>query len=74
MSKLIAETDKVRRVGGAYAILLANPGLIGAICAAYEQLVDRFGEEEMYGLSGYFILRAIMRMYSNECEEEIEEE
>lgn len=68
LSKLIAEIDVLRRVGRAYAIILANPGLISAICAVYEQLVDRFEDEEMYGLSGYFLLRAIMKMHSNECE------
>ena len=28
-----------------------------------------FEDEEMYGLSGYFLLRAIMRMHSNECKD-----
>ena len=42
MAKLLAQIDMVRRVGGAWAMLIANPGLISAICAVYEQLVDRF--------------------------------
>lgn len=70
MVKLIAQIDTTRRVGGAYAILISNPGLIGAICAVYEQLVDRFDDDEMYDLSGYFLLRAIMKMNSNEYKEE----
>ena len=70
LAKLIAKIDRMRRVGGAYAMLLANPVLISAICAVYEKLVDRFEDEEMYELSGYFLLRTIMKMNSNECEEE----
>jgi len=74
MAKLFAQIDMTRRVGGAYAIILANPGLISAICAVYEQLVDRFEDEEMYDLSGYFLLRAIMKMNSNECDDETRKE
>lgn len=74
MTKLVAKIDMTRRVGGAYAMLLANPGLISAICAVYEQLVDQFEDEEMYDLSGYFLLRAIMKMNSNECKDEIGKE
>ncbi|MBR5127840.1 MAG: hypothetical protein IKU69_05380, partial [Roseburia sp.] len=33
MAKLFVKIDMARRVGGAYAILIANPGLISAICA-----------------------------------------
>ena len=68
MAELFARIDKVRRVGGAWAMLIANPGLISAICAVYERLVNRFEDEEMYELSGYFLLRAIMRMHSDEVE------
>lgn len=74
MAKLFTKINMVRRVGGAYAILIANPRLISAICAVYEQLVDRFEDEEMYNLSGYFLLRAIMKMNSSECEDETEQE
>ncbi|MBR5565667.1 MAG: hypothetical protein IKW08_05810 [Roseburia sp.] len=74
MAKLFTKINMARRVGGAYAILIANPGLISAICAVYEQLVDRFEDEEMYNLSGYFLLRAIMKMNSSECEDETEQE
>ena len=70
LAKLIAKIDRTRRVGGAYAMILANPVLISAVCALYEQLVVRFEDEEMYNLSGYFLLRAIMKMNSNECDEE----
>jgi len=72
MKKLLTEIDEVRRVGGAWALLIANPGLISAICAVYEQLVDRFEDEELYNWGGYFLLRAIMKMHSNEYKDKTE--
>lgn len=63
--KLLTEIDKVQRVGGSWAVLFANPCLIDAICAVYERLVDQFDDEELFALSGYFLLRAIMRMHSD---------
>lgn len=68
MAELFAKIDKVTRVGGAWAMLIANPGLISAICAVYERLVDQFDNEELYELGGYFLLRAIMKMHSSEVE------
>ena len=64
--KLIAEIDEVRRVGGAWAMLISNPGLISAIYAVYERLVDQFDDEDLYAASCFFLLRAIMRMHSEE--------
>ena len=66
--KIICELDVVRRVGGAYAMLISNPGLKSAIYAVYEVLVDRFDDEALYYQSAFFILRAIMRMHSKELE------
>jgi len=64
--KLIAELDAVRRVGGAWAMLISNPALISAIYAVYERLVDQFEDEELYAESCFFLLRAVMRMHSEE--------
>lgn len=64
--KVISEIDMVRRVGGAYAMLISNPGLKSAIYSVYEVLVDNFDDENLYCQSAYFILRAIMRMHSEE--------
>jgi len=64
--KLIAELDTVRRVGGAWAMLISNPALISAICAVYERLVDQFDDEDLYAESCFFLLRAVMRMHSEE--------
>lgn len=67
MAKLFAEIETVRRIGGAWAMLIANPGLINAICAVYERLVDEFEDEELYWISGFFLLRAIMWMHSDKA-------
>ena len=66
MHKLLAEIDRARRVGGAWALLIANPGLINAIWSIYEQIVDKFDDMELYEISGFFLLRAIMKMHSDE--------
>lgn len=64
--KIICEIDVVRRVGGAYAMLISNSGLKSAIYVVYEVLVDKFDDENLYRQSAYFMLRAIMRMHSEE--------
>lgn len=66
VAKIICEIDVVRRVGGAYAMLISNPGLKSAIYVVYEVLVDRFDDENLYCQCAYFMLRAIMRMHSEE--------
>lgn len=66
IAKIISEIDKVRRVGGAYAMLISNPGLKNAIYVVYEVLVDNFDDETLYCQSAFFMLRAIMRMHSEE--------
>lgn len=68
--RLIWEIDNVTRVGGAYAALIANPGLINAIIVVYEKLVDNFDDEDLYVFAGYFLMRAIMRMHSEEVDKE----
>lgn len=47
-------------------MLISNPGLISAICAVYERLVDQFDDEDLYAESCFLLLRAIMRMHSEE--------
>ena len=65
----MAECECVQRVGGAWAMILARPMLINAICAVYEQLVDKFDDDEMYLISGFFLLRAIMKMRGEDVKE-----
>lgn len=49
ISKLI-----VRRVGGAWAMLIANPCLISAIYAVYDRIVDSFDNDDLYMQSVFF--------------------
>lgn len=65
---IIEKIDIVCRVGGSYALLIANPFLMNAIDVVYEKLVDEFDNEELYQGSGYFLLRAIMKMHSEELD------
>ncbi len=66
MNEIIAKIDVVRRVGGAYAMLISNPCLKSAIYAVYERLVDNFEDEKLYCQSAYFLVCAVMRMHSDE--------
>jgi len=66
---LIAECESVQRVGGAWALIIAGPLIINAICAVYEQIVDRFDDTKMYLICGFFLLRAIMKMRGDEVKE-----
>ena len=66
--KIIGKINVIRRVGGAYAMLISNPCFKSAIYAVYERLVDNFDDEELYCQSAYFLVRAVMRMHSNEIQ------
>lgn len=70
LASLMHELDRVRRVGGAWAMLIANPCLISAIYAVYDRLVDSFDDENLYLQSAYFLMRAVMKMHSDEITEE----
>lgn len=63
---IMEELDMVRRVSGAYAMLIANPVLSSAIYSVYDRLIDNFDNEKLYLHSAYFLLRAIMKMNSDE--------
>lgn len=69
VNAIIVELNRVRRVGGAYALLLANPCLRSAIYAVFCRLVDCFDDKDLYINSAYFMLRAIMKMNCIEREE-----
>ncbi len=71
MNEIIEKIDVVRRVGGAYAMLISNPCLKSAIYAVYDKLVDSFDDETLYCQSAYFLVRAIMHMHSDEVENQI---
>lgn len=70
LSKIVCELDRVRRVGGAWAVFIANPGLRSAIYAVYDRLVDHFDNDNLYQQSSFFLLRAVMHMHSHEQKSE----
>lgn len=69
---IIRKLDVVRRVGGAYAMLISNPCLKSAIYVVYERLVDHFNDVELFCHSAFFLLRAIMRMHSDDIKDGVD--
>lgn len=67
LSELIGELDRVRRVGGAWAMLIANPGLICAIYEVYDRIVDSF-DDKLYFHCAYHLMKNVMKMHSDEME------
>lgn len=70
MQEIIAEVDKAQRVGGAWAMLLANPELESAILSVYKIIVDNFDDLKLYYHSTDFLIRAIMNMHGETCDED----
>lgn len=69
VKEIVIELNQVRRVGGAYALILANPCLRSALYSVFNRLVDCFDDDNLYLKSGYFLLRAIMKMHSTEIKD-----
>ena len=66
VKNIIRELNVVRRVGGAYAMIISNPCFKSAIYGVYEMIVDKFDDDTLYCQSAFFLARAVMRMHSNE--------
>ena len=68
VKKIISDLTKIRRVGGAYAMLLSIPTLEDAIYSVYKAGVDQWNDnDDFYYLHGiYFLIRAIMHMHCDE--------
>ena len=66
LENLVVEMDKIQRVAGTYALLLANPQLISGIISVYDRACDKFDDEEIYGLRAYFLLKSAMCMHGRE--------
>lgn len=66
MTALINEIDVLRGVDGAYAMIVSDPSLINAILVVYKLIVDNFDNDDIYLMCAYFLLRAIMRVNSEE--------
>lgn len=60
----------LRRVGGAYWMLLSRPGLVSAIFAVFDRIIDNFDNDELYIQSIYFLFRAILKVRSEEIDKE----
>lgn len=70
IKEIIVEVDKAQRVGGAWAMLLANPELESAILSVYKIIVDNFGDQKLYYHSTEFLIRAMMNMHGQSCNED----
>lgn len=73
IQKIKNELSEIRRVGGAYAMLISNPLLDQTIFVVYAAAVDSWEENDLDIRSIYFLIRTIMRMNStdlNGCKNE----
>lgn len=73
LEKIVREIAEFRRVGGAYWMIMSQPTFRQALFAVYEVIVDRFEEKEernWYHISAFFLIRAIMRVRSEEMNED----
>ena len=72
MKDIVCELDDICGVGGAYAMLIANPTFASAIVSAYNRLVDVYENEnrEYTAQAIYFLIRAAMKMRGIKEEEE----
>lgn len=70
LNALLQELDSVNRVDGAWAMLIANPCYVSAVCAVYDRMVDSFDEDGLYLKSAYFLMRAAMKMRGEKYSEE----
>jgi len=63
---IIEQLHEVRRVGGAYARLISDPLLMNAVYVICEKLIDHFDNDALCRQAAFFLLRAIMKMHSDE--------
>lgn len=70
MKEIIAEVDKAQRVEGAWALLIANPQLHSAVLSVYKIIVDAFDNQKLYYHSADFLVRAMMNMHGQSCNED----
>lgn len=69
VNELVEEIADMRRVGGAYWLIMARPSFMSVIYAVYDRIVDQFDDEDLYIQSTYFLLRGILMIHSNEIED-----
>lgn len=51
-------------------MLIANPQLKSAILSVYQIIVDDFGDQKLYYHSTEFLIRAMMNMHGETCDED----
>lgn len=66
LQKIKKELSAIRRVGGAYEMLISNPLLDQTIFVIYAAAVDSWEENDWDISSIYFLIRTIMRMNSQQ--------
>lgn len=72
LEELVSKIADLRRVGGAYWMLMSHPHLKHALVNVYDVIVDCFDVVEecsWYDISAFFLMRAIMRVRSEEIDE-----
>ena len=69
IKEIIVELNQLRRVGGAYALMLANPVFKSTLYSVYCRLLDCVNDDDIYLKCGYFLLRAIMKMNSTSIDD-----
>lgn len=64
IEELIKELGHATRVDGAQFMLLSKPTFISGLYSAFDVVIDRFEDAEVYRLSLYFLIRMAMYMHS----------
>lgn len=68
LTMLLWEADNIRRVGGVYAAFISNPLFQSAVYAVFERIVDDFDNDELWLCCLFFLVRAVMKMRSENIE------
>lgn len=71
IDRIVREIDDVRRIGGAWAMLISNPQIMTAALAVYQQIVDNFDDTGLYETCAWFLLRSVLRMHSDPANTEV---
>lgn len=74
LEMLLIGIANLRRVGGAYWMLLCRPGLISAVFAVFDAIIDKFDDDNYYIQSIYFLFRAILKVRSEEIDKDSKKE
>lgn len=73
LSEIIDDVADLCSVGGAYWLVMAYPVFASALFAVFDRIVDMFDNEERYNQCAYFLLRAMLKIHSDEVDKPVEE-